>query len=123
MSPPSPTDLHTLQDRAWIGDAVLCLYAREWLLNRQITPNSLRTDLFTHFTSNHFLAALGDPTHVEAEIGAVYQHQGLAAAYDHITQAILPLYLKQIRNRLRGTRHQTLLAQLAPDIDDQPRSV
>ena len=121
--PPSSVDLQTLQERAWIGDAVLCLYAREWLLHREIHSRSLRTDLFTHFTSNHFLAALGDPTHVEAEIGVVYQHQGLAAAYDHITQAILPLYLKQIRNRLRGTRHQTLLAQLDPGIDDPARSV
>jgi len=102
---------------------VLCLYAREWLLNRSPESRSLRTELFTHFTSNHFLAALGEPTRVEAEIGLLYQRQGLTAAYDHITATLLPLYLRQIRNKLRGTPHQHWWDQLENSIDDQPRSV
>lgn len=123
MSAALPTDPQTVQDQAWIGDAILCLYAREWLLQHSPSSRSLRTELFTHFTSNQFLSAWGDPTRVEAQIGLLYQRQGLTAAYDHITTAILPLYRRQIRNKLRGTPHQQWWAEVEQSVDDHPRSV
>ena len=84
------------RESAWIGDAVLCLYAREYVLK---TTGTMATEEFTAMTSNAFLASFGPPTQVEAKIGEVYQKQGLAAAFDHIEKEYLPLYLKQKRNR------------------------
>ncbi|NBD38855.1 MAG: hypothetical protein GVY10_09820 [Verrucomicrobia bacterium] len=92
------------KDLAWIGDAVLALYAREWLLREPEHPVFSRQDRFLWFTSNAFLQALGDPTAVEAEIGHWYRSQGLAAAYRHIESTLLPLFQRQLRNRSRGQR-------------------
>lgn len=117
LSPSRLADPQLLQEQAWIGDAVLCLYAREWILARAIDSKSLRSDLFTHFTSNHFLSSLGEPTRIEAEIGGIYQQQGIAAAYRHISTALLPLFLRQIRNKWRGTVHNHLIPQLEEAID------
>jgi dsRNA-specific ribonuclease len=51
------------------------------------------------FTSNRFLNCLGNPTQVEANIGSIYQQNGLDAAFDHIRQHLHPLFLKQEANR------------------------
>lgn len=93
-----PRDVQTLRDLAWIGDAILALYARQWILDHT-KPEAERGKLFTYFTNNQFLSGLGDPTRVEAEIGQVYQQQGLEAAFGHIEAQILPLFLKQMKNR------------------------
>jgi hypothetical protein len=93
-----PQDLQMIRDLAWIGDAVLSLYARQWILD-QTQPGAERGKLFTYFTNNQFLSGLGDPTRVEAQIGLVYGEAGLEAAFEHIEQEILPLFLKQMRNR------------------------
>ncbi len=84
---------------AWIGDAVLGLYARTWILGNGHQFSHDRTELFRWMTSNQFLSALGQPTSVEAKIGILYQESGYAAANEWIEAQILPLYLKQMQNR------------------------
>ncbi len=89
-----------LRNQAWIGDAVLALYARQWLL-QQATDSQARTELFHHLTSNQFLSGLGRPTLVEARIGVVYSEQGLEAAFRYIEAQLLPLFLKQLSRAQR----------------------
>ncbi|MEM6885480.1 MAG: ribonuclease III domain-containing protein [Verrucomicrobiota bacterium] len=87
------------RDDAWIGDAVLALYARTWILENGHQFPQDKTELFRHMTSNQFLSALGQPTSVEAKIGVLYQESGYSAAKDWMEENILPLFLKQMRNR------------------------
>jgi len=70
--------------QAWIGDAVLALFAREWILKQPHIPGSQRAETFVQMTSNKFLSALGEPTAMEAEIGVVYERDGLEAAFGFI---------------------------------------
>jgi hypothetical protein len=86
---------------AWIGDAVLLLYVRSTILREDGRVNGERS---ARMTSNQFLSALGEPTRVEAEIGRVYQNQGLAAAFDWIERNLLPLFRKQEDKRRRKGR-------------------
>lgn len=67
-----------LRKEAWVGDAILALYVREWILERF---NELDGFLFKEFTSNDFLRRLGRPTAVEAQIGRVFKEGGLEAGY------------------------------------------
>lgn len=96
---PKTDELAELRERAWVGDAVLALFAREWILDQDDIKPEARADEFTRMTSNTFLGCLGEPTKVEAAIGDVYSQDGLAAAFAHIESTLLPLYLKQRRNR------------------------
>jgi len=84
---------------AWIGDAVLALYARLWILEQPWIPESERAPAFKRMTSNHFLASVGEPTRVEAAIGSRYQEEGLDAAFAHIENELVPLFLRQETNR------------------------
>ncbi len=98
-----PRDLALLREQAWVGDAVLGLFAREWLIAN--SPASAdRSDLFRRMTCNQFLTALGEPTRIEARIGRVYRSQGLQAAFAYIETEILPIYRKQAMNREKGSR-------------------
>ncbi len=91
-----------LRNQAWIGDAVLALYARQWLLQQTtLTDSPVRTELFRHLTSNQFLSGLGRPTLIEARIGVVYEEQGLEAAFRYIEDQLLPLFLKQLSRAQR----------------------
>ena len=87
------------REEAWVGDAVLSLYARKWIL---LNVGRTSTELFTAMTSNRFLSCVGEPTLVEAQIGRVYEESGLEAAFAHISESLLPLFLKQVRNQARG---------------------
>jgi len=89
------------RNAAWIGDAVLSLYVREWILREHGVMDGTR---LTAFTSNQFLSAFGNPTEVEAEIGHVYEKDGLAAGFAHIEAKLLPVFLAQERRRLRERR-------------------
>jgi hypothetical protein len=84
------------REAAWIGDAVLSLYARTRILKEEghMHPEKLRA-----MTSNQFLCTLGQPTRMEAEIGRVYREGGLDAAYAHIEAVIMPSFVKQWKNR------------------------
>ncbi|GHB89789.1 hypothetical protein [Cerasicoccus arenae] len=92
-------ELADLRTRAWVGDAVLALYAREWILRQKDIKPEARAQEFIHMTANDFLACTGEPTRVEAGIGDVYESDGLAAAFAYIEETLLPLYLKQRRKR------------------------
>ncbi len=81
---------------AWTGDAVLTLYAREWILR---TSGDIDGERAVRLCCNRFLAAFGEPSEVEAEIGRVYQEQGLAEAFASIEARLLPNFLKQEEKR------------------------
>jgi dsRNA-specific ribonuclease len=83
------------RSKAWIGDAVLGLFAREWILKQPDIAVKERAKVFIQMTSNQFLASLGDPTAMEAEIGVVYESQGPQAAFDFIEGKFLPLFTKR----------------------------
>jgi len=83
------------RSQAWIGDAVLALYARRWILDQPDIPPKERAAVFTRMTSNRFLSALGEPTAMEAEIGAIYEREGIESAFRHIESALLPLFARQ----------------------------
>lgn len=95
-----------LRDLAWIGDAVLALYAREWLLQQPRHPLFTRQEQFVKFTSNSFLQAVGEPTWAEAQIGIAYRNGGLEAGYDYIDTNLKPLFRKHLANSARGCRGQ-----------------
>ncbi len=99
--PDSPADaLETLRQQAWIGDAVLELYVRSWVLKHH---GAVDAEMKTRFTCNQFLNCVGNPTKVEAGIGVIYQEQGLEAAFSWIRGHLEPLFLKQESRRV--SRH------------------
>jgi hypothetical protein len=85
-------------EEAWIGDAVLALYARSRILRDDGVVNSAKLE---RMTSNQFLAALGKPSEVEAEVGRAYENGGLEAAFSWIEQKLMPLFDRQEEKRLR----------------------
>lgn len=86
-------------EEAWIGDAVLCLYARRRILRE---TGSVDGERFERMTSNHFLAGLGEPSEVEAGIGRLYETEGLQEAFSWIEQKLMPLFERQEEKRLRA---------------------
>jgi hypothetical protein len=99
-----PTDPAAVRDLSWIGDALLSLFAREWILQHEAQLGGMRSDLFRDMTSNHFLSAFGSPSVVEARIGAAYRSGGLLAAQKYFDETIAPLFLKQHANRTRAQK-------------------
>jgi len=87
--------------KAWIGDAVLALHAREWILKQSDIAVKERAAVFKQMTSNQFLASLGEPTAMEAEIGVIYEAEGLQAAFEFIESKFLPVFEKQRRKARR----------------------
>lgn len=90
--------LDQLRQDAWVGDAVLELYVRSYILR---THGRVDAEMKTRFTCNQFLNCVGNPTKVEAEIGVIYQQQGLEAAFAWIAQTLEPLFMKQEAKRTR----------------------
>ena len=86
------------QEQAWIGDTVLDLFARSWILENHGTVCG---EMLRRMTSNAFLACFGNPTTMEAKIGQIYADQGLQPAFDWIEAELLPLFKKQERNLVR----------------------
>ena len=86
------------QDReaAWIGDAVLALFARQFVLRER---RAMDGEWFTRLTSNEFLSAFGNPTRVEAGIGRIYQEGGLDAAFAWMETHLIPLFRKQVAGK------------------------
>jgi dsRNA-specific ribonuclease len=84
------------REEAWIGDAVLSLFARQYILR---TTGTMDAGYFTALTCNAFLSAFGPPTRIESRIGQIYQTEGLHAAFAFIEKEFIPLYLKQKKNR------------------------
>jgi dsRNA-specific ribonuclease len=89
-----------LRNEAWIGDAVLALFARSWLLRIGQGENSKdRNRLFELWVSNQFLSSFGEPTSVEAEIGRAYASGGLDAAFNFIEEKFLDRFVQTARKR------------------------
>ncbi len=84
------------REEAWVGDAVLALFARQFVLRER---DCMDGKWFTHLTSNDFLSAFGNPTRVEASIGRLYKEQGLDAAFAWMEAELLPMFRKQIKNK------------------------
>lgn len=85
-----------LLQRAWIGDAVLHLFAREWALSQPGTPDA---EQVARFVSNQFLSNFGSADRIEAEIGRRYREGGLEEAFSYIRTDLLPVFLRQEANR------------------------
>ncbi len=83
---------------AWLGDAVLCLYARQKILREDAKIDATK---FERMTSNQFLTAFGEPSEVEAELGRVYERAGLAAAFEWIESRLMRVYSRQEAKRNR----------------------
>lgn len=88
-------------EQAWIGDAVLSLFARRHILTEHGGVNSRQLELMT---SNQFLAGIGEPSSVEAEIGRVYAEGGIEAAFGWIEEHLMPLYRRQEEKRQRSIK-------------------
>src|SRR5260370_22747633 len=89
-----------MRNDAWIGDAVLALFARSWLLQTVQGENSKdRNRLFELWVSNQFLASFGEPTSVEAAIGRTYASGGLPAAFAFIVDNLLSRLVHTANNR------------------------
>ncbi|MDP0491050.1 MAG: hypothetical protein Q7Q71_08395 [Verrucomicrobiota bacterium JB023] len=89
------------REEAWVGDAVLALYAREWLLQSE---GHLSGEAFVRFTSNDFLRHFGNPTSVEAGIGRLYREKGLEAAFAWMEATLLPKFVE--REKVLAARDQ-----------------
>ena len=89
-------ELRQEREAAWVGDAVLALFARQFVLRER---NSMDGEWFTRLTSNDFLSAFGNPTRVEASIGRLYLNGGLDAAFEWMNSNLIPMFRKQTANK------------------------
>ncbi len=97
MKPSKKDESHRReQELAWIGDTILDLFARTWILRERGTVCG---ETQRRMTSNQFLACIGNPTAVEAKIGALYRDEGMDAAFTWIEAELLPIFEKQERKR------------------------
>jgi dsRNA-specific ribonuclease len=92
----SSTQREQILREAWLGDAVLCLYAREKILREDGRVDGER---YIRMTSNQFLSSFGEASEVEAILGRVYAAEGLAAAFRWTEQELMPTFEKQEANR------------------------
>lgn len=98
-----PPDLDpVVRAQAWVGDAILALYVREWILSFH---GGIEGRLFIEFTSNDFLRLTGNATAVEAQIGRVFKSDGLEAAYAWIEHNLRP----RMEQRLHIMRRNKLV--------------
>jgi dsRNA-specific ribonuclease len=89
-----------MRNDAWIGDAVLALFVRSWLLRTDQGENSKdRNRLFELWVSNQFLSSFGEPTSVEAAIGRAYASGGLTEAFTFIEENLLNRFVQTARKR------------------------
>ena len=84
------------RESAWIGDAVLALFARTWVLGER---RKMDGEWFTALTSNDFLSQLGQPTQVEAKIGDIYREGGLEAAFAWMDAELIPKFRQRMAKR------------------------
>ncbi len=94
---------------AWIGDAVLCLYARRKILREDGATDGPKEE---RMTSNQFLSGWAEPSETEAEIGRIYNREGLEAAFQWIEERLLPMFERQEAKRLKP---YAKLAKTPPD--------
>ncbi|MCW0218455.1 MAG: ribonuclease III domain-containing protein [Prosthecobacter sp.] len=97
-NPTQSVVIDQLRQDAWVGDAVLELYVRSHILRLH---GRVDAEMKTRFTCNQFLNCMGNPTKVEADIGVIYQKEGLEAAFAWIRTHLEPIFLKQEAKRTR----------------------
>ncbi len=97
----SRREVETLRQDAWLGDAVLELYARKRVLEDTAHRDLARK---VSFVRNSFLNLVGQPTRVEAEIGKRYREHGLDAAVAWIAETLQPLFLPQEAKQSSGAK-------------------
>lgn len=90
------TRIDRTQSEAWIGDAVLLLYARLRILR---DDGAVDGEKCIRMTSNQFLAAFGEPTAVEARLGRAYESGGLDDAFEWIENNLIPVFEKREAKR------------------------
>ena len=81
---------------AWLGDAVLALLVRDWLLKTLGTTDG---ELQSLVTSNHFLSRFGQPTAVEAALGRLWRDHGYTAAESEFREKFLPEMIRHLRRQ------------------------
>ncbi len=81
-------------EEAWVGDAVLSLYARRRIL---VDGRGIDNEKAIRMTSNKFLQVTGDASEVEARIGRLFEAEGLEAAFAWIEATLVPVFEKQER--------------------------
>ena len=86
---------------AWIGDAVLCLYARCKILREDGATDGPKEE---RMTSNQFLSGWAEPSEAEAEIGRIYDREGLEAAFQWIEARLMPMFARQEAKRMKPAR-------------------
>jgi len=89
------------REEAWMGDAALSLFARRWILQRR---GRMDGKLHGELTSNQFLLALGNPTSVEAQLGRLYEAEGLEAAFAWIERELVPRWEKRLSKQAAARR-------------------
>jgi dsRNA-specific ribonuclease len=89
-------ELRKEREAAWVGDAVLALFARQYVLRER---DAMDGEWFTRLTSNDFLSTFGNPTRVEASIGKLYQSEGLDAAFAWMETELIPVFCKQMQKK------------------------
>ncbi len=103
MSSHRPEHDPVVRADAWIGDAVLALYVREFLLAE--CHGHIDGETFVQLTSNDFLRLVGNATEVEACIGRAYREGQLPLAYDWIRRELHPKMLVRLHS-LRSARQR-----------------
>jgi dsRNA-specific ribonuclease len=83
---------------AWIGDAVLCLYARRKILREDGSTDGPKEE---RMTSNQFLSGWSEPSETEAAIGRIYDREGLEAAFQWIEARLMPMFERQEAKRMK----------------------
>jgi len=96
---------------AWLGDAVLCLYARQRILREDGCIEAARCE---RMTSNQFLSAVGEASEVEAELGRVFHNEGLDAAFAWIERTLMPVFEKQELKRQKREAAKNSVTRLPP---------
>lgn len=86
--------LRKILEEAWVGDAVLSLYARRRILDE---GRGIDNEKAIRMTSNKFLQVTGEASEVEARIGRLYEAEGLEAAFAWIETTLVPVFEKQER--------------------------
>lgn len=97
---------------AWIGDAVLALYARKWILEQSDIATKERAEVFQSMTSNEFLSCHGEPTQVECTIGQVFEKEGLLTAFLYIETTLMPIFLKKRKQGKLPGRYNSKKAKI-----------
>ncbi|MGD7652005.1 MAG: hypothetical protein ACQCXQ_02235 [Verrucomicrobiales bacterium] len=89
-------EMRAEREEAWVGDAVLALFARQYVLQER---RAMDGEWFTSLTSNDFLSTFGNPTSVEASIGRLYREKGLDAAFAWMEETLVPPFRKRMLRR------------------------